>query len=275
MNIEEYISSGKLELYVLDQLTAEEKAEVENIARTNPAIKKEIDLIERSLEFYANRFSKNPPAHIKQKVLSQIPNSVGSQDDKKSSFLDEQQLYVPGKKRFTNYLVAASWFLLIFFAGTTMYFWSMWRKAEQRLVIAQAEMAEYSSNYNNVKDQLEGKVSHLQNYIALLNDNFTESITLSGSKLASEARAKVFWNRRSSRVYIAQINLPPAPNGKQYQLWGLNKGKPVDLGVLSKVEVDVQRMKDISLVDSFAITLEKEGGSTNPTLDALYVIGEI
>jgi anti-sigma-K factor RskA len=72
-------------------------------------------------------------------------------------------------------------------------------------------------------------------------------------------------------------NLPAAPTGKQYQLWTIVDGVPVDMGMLD----NDFREKVISMktakgnVAAFAITLEKQGGSPSPTLEEMYVLGNV
>jgi anti-sigma-K factor RskA len=71
--------------------------------------------------------------------------------------------------------------------------------------------------------------------------------------------------------------LPPLAESKQYQLWAIVDGKPVDLGMLpnEKQESLLLRMKDVSEPQAFAITIEPKGGSARPTLDQMIVLGKI
>ena len=41
----------------------------------------------------------------------------------------------------------------------------------------------------------------------------------------------VFWNTRTHQVAVQVQSLPPLPADKQYQLWSMVDGKPVDAGV--------------------------------------------
>ena len=68
------------------------------------------------------------------------------------------------------------------------------------------------------------------------------------------------------------------PAGKQYQLWALDKGKPVDAGVLTVATATgegIQHMKDVASAQTFAMTVEPAGGSVNPTLATMTVVGNI
>jgi anti-sigma-K factor RskA len=63
------------------------------------------------------------------------------------------------------------------------------------------------------------------------------------------------------------------PTGKQYQLWAIVDGKPVDAGMIAtkKGIYHIQKMKSFGSVQAFAITLEKAGGSPIPTMDEMIV----
>ncbi len=54
------MESGILELYVLDDINPEEKHHVETMALQNPAIKAELESIERSMAFYADIYAIEP-----------------------------------------------------------------------------------------------------------------------------------------------------------------------------------------------------------------------
>ena len=84
----------------------------------------------------------------------------------------------------------------------------------------------------------------------------------------------VFWNKNTKDVYLLANKLPQAAEGKQYQLWALVDGKPVDAGLLEDCN-GVCKLKNIPKAQAFAITLEDKGGSASPHLDQLYVIGNV
>ncbi|HEV8079376.1 MAG TPA: anti-sigma factor, partial [Chitinophagaceae bacterium] len=72
-------------------------------------------------------------------------------------------------------------------------------------------------------------------------------------------------------------NLPQTPDGKQYQLWAIVDGKPVDAGMISteKGIYHIQKMKSFGKAEAFAITMEKKGGSPTPTMDQMIVQAKI
>jgi anti-sigma-K factor RskA len=60
-------------------------------------------------------------------------------------------------------------------------------------------------------------------------------------------------------------NLPQPATDKQYQLWALMNGQPIDLGVFARDERLLIKMKNVQNAQAFAITVEPKGGSTTPT----------
>jgi anti-sigma-K factor RskA len=83
--------------------------------------------------------------------------------------------------------------------------------------------------------------------------------------------------KNTGEVYVDPTNLPDPAAGKQYQLWAIVDGKPVDAGMIStqKGVYKIQKMKSFGKAQAFAITLENEGGSPTPTMAEMYVIAEI
>ncbi len=57
------------------------------------------------------------------------------------------------------------------------------------------------------------------------------------------SKATVYWNTVSKDVYVLQNSMPKAPSGKQYQLWAIVNGKPVDAG-------HAGRLRTIALQDA-------------------------
>jgi anti-sigma-K factor RskA len=113
--------------------------------------------------------------------------------------------------------------------------------------------------------------------LAMITHHQTRRVNLQGVKKSPKSAVLVFWNANTKEVLLKVADLPAPPSGHQYQLWALENGKPIDAGIL-KVGSDslgVQKMKTINNAQAFAITLEPQGGSKSPTLDEMYVMGQI
>jgi anti-sigma-K factor RskA len=88
--------------------------------------------------------------------------------------------------------------------------------------------------------------------------------------------ATVYWSKGDGAAYVAMNALPKPPQGKQYQLWVIQNGKPVSMGVLPDDMANTPGMQKVNMAvmsaDAFAISLEIAGGSPSPT--EVYVVGK-
>ena len=65
-----YLESGILELYVLGDLSSEEIREVENTIAQHPEVKAELEAIENALQAYAIFNAIQPSEAVRKKILS-------------------------------------------------------------------------------------------------------------------------------------------------------------------------------------------------------------
>ncbi|HJP63337.1 MAG TPA: hypothetical protein VJ844_07825, partial [Mucilaginibacter sp.] len=76
-DIKAYIESGILELYVLGDVSHEEKLGVEAMAAKHPAIKAELAEIEKSLELYAKANEVEPADNLRERILNSLVVNLG------------------------------------------------------------------------------------------------------------------------------------------------------------------------------------------------------
>lgn len=91
--------------------------------------------------------------------------------------------------------------------------------------------------------------------------------------------ARVYWNPPRHRVVMAVFNLPPAPQGRTYQLWAIPHGKnPVSLGVFNTAtDGRLTAAMDVPIGLTFevtAVTEEPAGGSPQPT-QTPFLVGKV
>ena len=180
---------------------------------------------------------------------------------------------VPAPAARSVWAMAASVALILSLVGNAL-FYSRWQNASSELVAMQNDQARFAQTSQVVERQL-GDLR--QENEVLRNDEF-KAVALAGTKTAPSARARVLFNAATHKVYVDVRSLPALPAGKQYQLWALDKGKPVDAGVLTAATATgegIQHMKDIASAQTFAMTIEPAGGSVNPTLSTMTVVGNI
>ena len=273
MDVKAYIESGVLESYIMGLATAEEIKQVRQYAALYPEINLELKTIEETLTSYAIAQSKQPPAQLKSKIFDAI-NSGADSSIKHAAKIFEINNSLKNTSRF-NYWAAASAGLLILSLAGNYFLYDKWRTAEQNVVALNNEKIMLAQQMQ-VQQTNTGV---LNTEIAVLKNPYNKIIALKSlpaSSLRQDMLATIFWNQQTREVFINVNSLPVPPAGKQYQLWALADGKPLDAGVFEMSSTSgLQKMKSIETAQAFAITLEQKGGSATPTLEAMYVMGGI
>ena len=292
-NIQDYIESGILEQYVLGELSVAEQVAVEEQAASHYDIRKELQQVQETLGFYAEAHAVTPPAGMRERVLTNVLAQIAAPAPSSALRADVDAVAqanhrpvptetvvrsigsaaAPAPAARSVWAMAASVALILSLAGNAL-FYSRWQNASSELVAMQNDQARFTQTSQVVERQL-GDLR--QENEVLRNDEF-KAVALAGTKTAPSARARVLFNAATHKVYVDVRSLPALPAGKQYQLWALDKGKPVDAGVLTAATATgegIQHMKDIANAQTFAMTIEPTGGSVNPTLSTMTVVGNI
>ena len=260
MNIQEYISSGILESYVLGGLSQAESLEVEDMIKKYPEVKKEISLLEEDLYKYAQSIAVEPSSAAKDRLLNAIDDNT------------QNSVTIPMYTSYYKYAIAASLTSLIISLSAAVYFWGKWQDAENKVLALEQQGSKLVQEFNFTKNNL----TKANDYLSLVGDTNTAFISLKGLEISPSSGAKVLWNKNTGEVFIDVKSLPAAPEGMQYQLWALADGKPVDAGVFETTGLyQLQKVKSIDNAQAFAVTLEKRGGSPVPNLSALYLLGNV
>ncbi len=292
MNTKEYIASGIIESYVLGATTVGESAEVETLALQYPEIHTEIESVRNTLESYVLQYEKEPPAFLKDKIMAEIFSEPLSADRFQSaanrghSAVGIEQLAGDSNQIDKNpreivslsgasaphrsiFRMAASWVLLALSIGGNIWFFKNWKNSEDKLVALETQ--------NQVLAQ-EGKTlkASYQEEVAILQNPDFKVITLAGQPVSPTAKALIYFDKTKQEVYLSALQLPQAPRGKQYQLWAIIDGKPVDGGMIEG-NANILKMKSLTNAVAFAISLENTGGSTTEAgpKGAIYVMGAV
>ena len=260
MNVNDIISSGLLELYVTGAATNEEAVQVLQWAMQYPEVQRELDELQEALENYALSEAVEPGAEIKEKIFSRIQAEP------------EQQKVVPGNFNRKETVVYS----------LPSYF--KWAAAACIILLLGSLVLNYTfyNKYMDANSELEKEQQIAQTMnkdMDVVTDKNALPVVLNGTPHAPDALAKIFWMKNTGDVYVDARNLPEVPAGKQYQLWAIVDGKPVDAGIITietaKGTYHIQKMRSFGKAQAFAITLEKAGGSPTPTMDQMYVMAKI
>lgn len=299
MNIEEYIESGQLELYALQQLTPAEAAEVERLAAQYPAIQAELTAVQRSLGLYAEAHALTPPAGMRERVLSGWQQAIRQTPPAAEAAPLATPVSPEPAPRFEQpapaapeavvrpiaaaepapgsafrWLAIAASVALLLSLGANWLLYTRWQNSEHELVLAQVGQERFAAATQAVEKRLAARTQE----IGVLRDEQFRMVVMTGTPQAPGARARVMFNPATRAVYVDVKNLPAPPAGKQYQLWALDKGQPIDAGMLAQLTAagdSLQRMKDVASAQAFAVTLEDEGGHPTPTMATLTVMGQM
>ncbi len=248
MDIQAYISSGVLELYIFSQLSSQEKAEVEEMRAKYPEVAAEIVRIETLLEKFAFDFEKKPRKELRDKILSKI-DEIEKKNKENSKIIP---LYSTWGYRIS---IAAS---VLLFATTCVLGYTLWQKtAENKALLVENKQ----------------QIDLIQQELAIAKNPNYYHVVLGANDSTKQQSALVFWNPKSQEVYLEMGLLPALPPDKQYQLWAIIDGQPTDMGVFD-ITANLQKMKIAQNVKTFAITIEPKGGSKAPTSD-IVVSGDV
>ena len=280
MNLQAYITSGILELYVHGLTSPEEVREVEAMAEQHPEVHQELDAIRQALESFVEMHGVQPPEGLKEKVMRRLDSvptgshTNGSQTYENST--QQNRRFEPREPGATGIASVASWILGIALLGACVavyLFWQQAERADSQLKVAQ-EQAELvrkdceaeKARANEVKEQ----------FIAVRHWA-TKPVQMKATPLGGDAYAVVYWNNVKKSSYLDVVKLPQPAADKQFQLWAIVGGKPTDMGVfdVSNPADSLHKVEFIERPEAFAVTLEPKGGSQSPTMDQMWVVGAV
>ncbi len=257
MDIKAYIQSGIIEQYVLGLASAEEIAEVEQLRKEYSELNEAIADFENNLEEYLLANAVQPPSFIKSSLEKQL---FGEPATKEIAVEHAAPVYNLG---LWKYLAAACIILLVLSTALNFYFYTGYKNSKQQYQALLIERNTLQANNASYKQSLQ-----------MFEDTSMVRVIMKGMPGKEQNTATVLWNKNSKDVYINTNSMQQTPTGKQYQLWAIVDGKPVDAGMINNC-TGLCKMKKIDHAEAFAITLEKEGGSAAPTMSALYVMGKV
>jgi len=276
--------SGDLELYILGMLPKEEADKIEQLAKLFPEVQAELDRISESLEAFGNMATVTPSASVKDNLMGKlramkeeeqkvIPfGSVGKKENETgNSGLESPVREIPKRANKPSWLLAASFIGLIVSVGGLIYFFSQHKQSQTELASLKQQVDTLRTNSTTQQQQILAYSQTMQ----MMHDATYKKIELTNVPGKPTAMAQVLWNTKTKEVFIADVSLPQAPSNKQYQLWAIVDGKPVDAGMLGDAKNLAQKMKVFERAEMFAITLEQKGGSPTPTMEEMYVAGKV
>lgn len=283
-NIKSYIESGVLELYVLGDLSPEETLQVEEMASQNQEVRDEIAAIEQAIEEYAMQNAVEPSLDVETRLFEKL--GLNEVDVNKSvkvepTYIEEPKVVrldgIDGKVRTLRYALVACVALLVVSTASLFITYNKLNDAHDQIASLNIDKQKFA----NVVSKLEYENNGLDNMAAMAESKEWATIRMAGQAFSPKSKMNVYWNKNNKSVVINYVamNLPKTDNSHEYQLWALVNGKPVSLGVFGKSDSTsneaLLKMQTIQEAQAFAVTLEPMGGSINPTMEKLTVMGGV
>lgn len=258
MDIEKYISSGILELYVAGALSEIENQEVYDAMQQYPEIKEEVLSIE---------------AAIVQLTAGTKTDNSYSFSDIESKLNKNQAKVIPINKPKNNWLQYTGWVASLILATTLVYTLNQKNTLEDKIAKERIQM-------EGLIDDSYNSLAEAEKLIEVFRDKDIVGVPLAGQKVSPTSYAKVYWDKKTNAIYLDAKGLPEPPKGKVYQVWSLKLDPltPTSLGTLDSFTADNNKIFTITNTnqsEAFGITLEPEGGSESPTLEQLYTLGAV
>ena len=279
MDIQAYISSGKLELFVLGDLNETEQQEVLAMAKKYPEINQEILAIEDAMLAIDQASAVSPSPKLKDKIFDTLeieekaPIPINSEEVKASSEKLINSKDVTASNPWKTFAVAAS-VVAVISVGIAIYFANQYFDVEERFAIALQQNAILAEEVQTNQVKLNELNSGMERFIT---GNF-EKILMKGEgfPMQKDAAVDVFWDTESKEVLVSVNQLASLDPNNDYQLWAIGEEGPIGIGLVDPGQkLDLQVMDIASDAQAFAITIEPKGGSKSPTLEKLVVLGEV
>lgn len=153
---------------------------------------------------------------------------------------------------------------------------ALWQRNNQ----LRTEVARLSSQLEEARSQLTdtrvemARVRGEAEMLAAPDSHVTE---LTGTEVASSARARLVFNETTGEAVLVAAKLPPPPAGKAYQLWYIAGGKPLPGSVFTTDPSGRGQLRERIPPEGrraalFAVTLEPATGMPAPSGD-IYLKG--
>jgi anti-sigma-K factor RskA len=259
-----------LTIEAINALDVRERQELKNHLATCDECRNELRALQAS--FAALTYTSVPVApspELRSRVLEQIKGTQSAKHTTPNTnvvqFPERNKSAVKSYQPFIYATVAASIVIALF----SLPLFTLWkRNNEMKLELVRV---------NEQMRQMKEEIARTQEMREVITNPESNLMVLTGTEMAPKAGAKLIYDRRTGRTILFAHNLPPAPEGKAYQLWFIVEGKPLPGGVFTTDHAGQAMLRDQmpkggSNVSIFAVTLEPAQGMQSPTGNK-YLLG--
>lgn len=247
--------------YVLDALDPDETRAFEAQLENDPTLRAEVRAQREALAGLADAVPPRPaPASLRERVLSEARSvrPIGSAGGSTSTAASDTEARTPGRRSLTPWFAAAAATVAAIALGISN------RQLVERVDMADDRLAELRAAVVEAGAEVAARDSLLASLLG--PDIRTASLAATGA----EPSARLYWNGATGEVVVTAFGLPPAPEGRTYQLWGIGEGAdPVSLGTFQTTADGTAVVRASAPpgvdFDVSAMTEEPAGGSPQPT----------
>jgi anti-sigma-K factor RskA len=265
VDIQAYIASGKLELFVLGELSERERDEVIRLSREYPEIRKELEQIEEAFFEFDHQTGQKPSTAVKSRIFDSLEKDWSENEG-------EHEKVVP-LSPWKSYFAAAC-FVALLASGLAVYFASQYFDLDKRFTallqensLISEDLNQYKVDFDQTNRQLETLLTGDYQRVSLIGEPF---------EIQKDAQVDVWWDVGATKVFVSVQSLNPLDAQFDYQLWAIGDQGPVGIGLINPYQTSsLQQMDAVAEAGTFAITIEPKGGSESPTLEKLVVIGNV
>jgi len=274
VNIQEYIESGILEAYILGALSIEEHAEVAANIAMYPELIAEIAAIEAAMQKFAESNAEQPPVHMEEQIWQVLSKDNQAQTPLTDHRPQAKAIVLPRQAHDVQWQRAAIWIALVGSLATNYILWNQKSQSDQQVALSRSQ----ADSMQVQQQRLTTTVASFQKVKDMMADTSMQTIVMQTVIKDKPMAATIYWSKAKGDTYLMVDKMPMPPAGKQYQMWMIKDGKPVDMGVIpNDMIASVNGMNKLPMLvtgsQAFAISLEKEGG--NPTPTQVCVLGKV
>ncbi|MEY2917820.1 MAG: hypothetical protein RIS73_1534 [Bacteroidota bacterium] len=251
MDINNYISSGIIEMYVTGLCSADESTELELLRTQYPQLNDAVIQFEIEFEKNALNTATITGNQLDNKILARI-----------------QQLQTPvallqPKVKRLNWLKPLAAAAVLLFIVSSIFNYKLFKKNKEQ---------EVALNSSNPQPAFLPEADY-----NILKDPTITPVAMYGVAPHNICRCTLFWDKKTGKVYMMIHHLVPSTNEKKYQLWAMVNDKPVNVGMVNDGIRDrfIELQNVPEAATAFSVTLENATGSATPTDGNQWLYGKI
>lgn len=253
MNTDDYISSTILQAYALGRLTAGECAEVEQKLTAHPELHGLLLQI---------KSAPKEPTPVTYRLKSRPPEKSGTTPPLYSRI---RRLDPERSIRFWRIATAAAVILALVTTYAAVTLQASLKQSQSAFREMLGRTLELSEEVRLASDPLKGAAGTQGPYV----DPAYTHIVLHDLGSPGNAELSLFWNPRSSEVFLQIRAVPDQVLERPFQLWAIREGNPVNVGSFRMAPGTI-KMSSIENATAFMVTREKKTGER--VFDPTHVI---